>query len=84
MLNKIDQKKSPMKAIREHCKQCFGFEAHEVKNCTSEKTCQLYPFRHGRNPFAKKRVLSEEQRQSAIDSLAKYREAKVVNEASKL
>ena len=73
-----------LRAVREHCKQCFGWEAHEVKNCTSEKTCQLYPFRFGKNPFREKKVLSDEQLQEARERMAKCRERKVMNEASKL
>lgn len=35
------------RAIIEHCRECLGFNAHEVRSCTS-KLCPLYPFRtHG-------------------------------------
>jgi hypothetical protein len=32
------------RAIIEHCKECMGFNSHEVRRCTS-KLCPLYPFR---------------------------------------
>ncbi len=32
------------RAIIEHCKQCFGFNANEVRSCTA-KLCPLFPFR---------------------------------------
>ncbi len=31
-------------AIREHCKECMGFQVHEVKLCT-DKLCSHFPFR---------------------------------------
>lgn len=66
---------SPQKAIREFCLGCVGYSAHEVKMCPSVK-CPLYPFRFGKNPFKKKRELTEEQRAAAIERLAKIRERK--------
>ncbi len=32
------------RAIILHCKECMGFNATEVRRCTS-KLCPLYPFR---------------------------------------
>lgn len=32
------------KAIIEHCKECLGFNSHEVRRCTS-RLCALFPFR---------------------------------------
>ena len=32
------------KAIIAHCKECMGYNVHEVRKCTS-KLCALYPFR---------------------------------------
>ena len=32
------------KDILENCKECFGYNASEVKNCT-DSLCTLYPFR---------------------------------------
>ncbi len=32
------------RAIIEFCKECVGYNAHEVRDC-SDKLCALYPFR---------------------------------------
>lgn len=32
------------RAIIEHCKECMGFNANEVRRCTA-KLCPLFPFR---------------------------------------
>ena len=32
------------RAIIEHCKECMGFNANEVRRCTA-KLCPLYPFK---------------------------------------
>jgi len=37
------------RAIQAHCKECMGFNAHEVKRCTSVN-CALYPFRLSSTP----------------------------------
>lgn len=50
---------NPMKAIREKCLDCTCQQPIEVKECTV-KTCALYPFRMGVNPYRAKRVLSPE------------------------
>ena len=64
---------SPMKAIRSHCKQCVGtFE--EIKVCGGEKTCPLFAFRMGKNPYRKIRILTEDQKQAASERFKKYRE----------
>lgn len=55
---------SPLKAIRKNCIQCIG-SIREIPKCTASKSCPLYPFRMGKNPFRQKRVLSEEQREAA-------------------
>lgn len=43
---------TPKKAIRAMCIECMGGLIAEVDRCTS-KTCALYPFRKGENPFHK-------------------------------
>jgi len=40
---------TPMKAIRHYCKECCGFNARAVKECTSTY-CPLYPYRFGKQP----------------------------------
>lgn len=70
----INSQMSPLKAIRANCLECVG-TAHEVKLCPCTK-CALYPFRFGKNPYRKKREMSEEQRERAAERLRKARQAK--------
>ena len=63
---------SPIKAIREFCLGCVGYQVKEVKLCPSTK-CPLHPFRFGKNPNLK-RELTEEQRQAGAARLAAARE----------
>ena len=70
----MDEIKSPIKAIRAFCLECVGYNANDVKNCTS-KDCPLKPVRVGRNPFLKKEM-TEEQKEAARERLAKARKAK--------
>lgn len=67
-----------VKAIREKCLDCCCGSANEVKLCGIEK-CPLYPFRFGKNPYRKKRELTEEQRQALIERMAKTDEGKTPN-----
>lgn len=50
---------SPLKAIRAKCLDCCGESIKEVQLCQCE-FCTLHPFRFGKNPFRKKKKLSEE------------------------
>ena len=52
---------SPIKAIRAKCLDCSCGSATEVKLCPI-KTCALYDFRFGKNPFRAKREYTEEQK----------------------
>lgn len=63
----------PLKAIRANCLQCVGGSSNEVKLCTS-KTCYLYPFRFGKNPYAKKREYTDEQKAVMAERLKAVRE----------
>jgi len=64
---------SPMKAIRAHCKQCVG-SFPEIINCGGDNSCPLFDFRLGKNPYRTVRILTDEQRASAIERLQKARE----------
>ena len=68
---------SPLKAIRAYCLGCAG-TSNEVKLCPVEK-CELHEWRFGKNPYAKKREMTEEQRAAAVERLRKAREAKHEN-----
>ena len=67
--------RSPLKAIRRNCIICIG-SIREVPNCTAEKSCPLFPFRMGKNPFRTPRVVTNEQREAARERFQKIRENK--------
>ena len=70
------QKTSPMKAIKLFCRdQCCNNDMDSWKNCTITD-CQLHPFREGKNPFRKKREMTDEQRQAIAERLQKARDNK--------
>lgn len=74
----MEEKKivSPVKAIRAFCLDCSGDSAAEVKSCTSQK-CPLHAFRFGKNPYKKKREMTEEQRRAAVERLKAIRASKI-------
>lgn len=59
---------SPLKAIRKHCIDCCGGYKNEVAACPSE-SCNLWPYRFGKNPFAKPRQYTEEQKAAMRENL---------------
>jgi len=67
--------KSPTKAIRAFCLDCCGGSANEVKLCAG-KSCSLYPFRFGKNPFRPKREYTPEQRDAIAKRFAASRAKK--------
>lgn len=66
---------SVLKAVRAKCLDCCGGMPNEVRECEIN-SCALHPYRMGKNPFRKRRVLTDEQRQEMADRLAIAREAK--------
>ena len=56
----MEEKKitSVLKAVRAKCLDCCCWQKNEVKLCPATQ-CPLYDFRMGKNPFRKKKVLSE-------------------------
>ena len=64
---------TPIKAIRENCYNCAGFNYAEVKRC-GIKTCPLYPFRMGKT--GTKRNLSDEQKKVLSDRMKKLHSKK--------
>jgi len=63
---------NPLRAVREKCLDCTCQQPIEVRECTV-KTCALYPFRMGVNPYRAKRVMTPEARAKATASLAMAR-----------
>jgi hypothetical protein len=64
-----------LKIIREKCLDCCCGSPVEVKLCPV-KNCPLFPYRMGKNPFRKKRVLSEEQKELVAVRLKAARDKK--------
>jgi len=62
---------SPLKAIRAKCYDCV-VTAKEIELCSSP-TCELFPFRFGKNPYIKHQ-LTEEQKEQRRVQLKKARE----------
>ena len=61
---------NPLKAIREKCLDCMCGSPVEVKRCVCDD-CPLFPFRFGKNPFRKKRELTDEQKKQLAEKLHK-------------
>lgn len=68
---------SPIKAIRLKCLDCCCGSSNEVKLCPAE-SCPLHPFRYGKNPYRRKRKLTDEQRAASKSRLAAARLLKTV------
>ncbi len=66
---------SPLKVIRTYCIGCCGGSKSEVTLCPAT-TCELHPFRLGKNPYRNKREMSEEQKQAMRDRLSEARKKK--------
>jgi hypothetical protein len=75
--------KTPLKAIRAHCRWCCGriwdegkyVQESQPSECRN-KECDLYPYRSGKNPFRARSVMSDEQRSNASERLILARMAK--------
>lgn len=65
----MEEKKitSVLKAVRAKCLDCCCWQKNEVKLCPATQ-CPLYDFRMGKNPFRKKKVLSEEHKAKLLES----------------
>lgn len=70
---KLDRKVfqgSALKRIKAHCLDCVCGTHYDVKACDgklldkdiNDGTCFLHPFRLGKNPFFKKRILTENEK----------------------
>ena len=63
--------KSPTRAIRAKCLDCTYGSRKEVELCPA-RTCPLYAFRFGKNPY-RTRTLTDEQKKEAAERLARGR-----------
>jgi len=57
----MNKKMTPLKAIKEKCLNCSGWERRSVKNC-EHTDCPLYFFRFGKNPHMQRPEYPEGQR----------------------
>ena len=74
ILSRYHREQNPLKALRLRCLECCCGSASEARKCTAV-ACPSWPFRMGTNPFRQKRVLSDEQKQTMAERLAKARPA---------
>jgi hypothetical protein len=68
-----------LRAIRAKCLDCSGGSHTEVADCLV-KTCALYPFRMGRNPWRVE--VSESQREASRKNAAKLKGAVKIKRSS--
>ena len=59
---------TPIKAIREKCKDCMCGQINEIKLCPITE-CSLFSYRLGTNPNIKKRDYTDEQRKTMGERL---------------
>ncbi|MBI1302049.1 MAG: hypothetical protein GC137_10430 [Alphaproteobacteria bacterium] len=60
-------KKPLLKVMREKCLDCCAQQSSEVRLC-AVKSCPLWPYRMGKDPF-RKRTMTDEQKQAAAKRL---------------
>ena len=61
---------NPVKAIKAKCIDCCCGSFAEVKLCENAD-CALHPFRFGKNPYHKKRELTEEEKRQRAQNFLK-------------
>lgn len=71
----FDAPTNPTKVIRLKCRDCTNNQISEIDNCTV-KDCPLWFWRSGKNPYRKKKTMTDTQREGVAARLAKAREAK--------
>ena len=65
-----------LRAIKLKCLDCSTYNINEIKECPVNK-CPLYPFRLGKNPFRKKKELSEEERNKLSERMKNLKRNKL-------
>lgn len=64
---------TPLRAIRAKCIDCSAGSMKEVRECVM-LDCHLYPYRFGKSPNRKPRILTDEEREALRQRMAKMRE----------
>ena len=57
----VKENTNVLRASRLKCYDCSCYQSNEVRECLV-KTCPLYPFRLGKNPFLRKELTEDEKR----------------------
>ena len=70
---------TPLRAIRAKCIDCSAGSMKEVRECVM-LDCPLYPYRLGKSPNRKPRILTEEEREALRQRMAKMREKQLSGE----
>lgn len=70
---------TPLRAIRAKCVDCSAGSMKEVRECVM-LDCPLYPYRLGKSPNRKPRILTDEEREALRQRMAKMREKQLSGE----
>ena len=70
---------TPLSAIRAKCIDCSTGSMKEVRECVM-LDCPLYPYRLGKSPNRKPRILTDEEREALRQRMAKMREKQLSGE----
>ena len=70
---------TPLRAIRAKCIDCSAGSMQEVRECVM-LDCPLYPYRLGKSPNRKPRILTDEEREALRQRMAKMREKQLSGE----
>ena len=70
---------TPLRAIRAKCIDCSAWSMKEVRECVM-LDCPLYPYRLGKSPNRKPRILTDEEREALRQRMAKMREKQLSGE----
>ena len=70
---------TPLRAIRAKCIDCSAGSMKEVRECVM-LDCPLYPYRLGKSPNRKPRILTDDEREALRQRMAKMREKQLSGE----
>lgn len=70
---------TPLRSIRAKCIDCSAGSMKEVRECVM-LDCPLYPYRLGKSPNRKPRILTDEEREALRQRMAKMREKQLSGE----
>lgn len=68
-----------LRAIRAKCLDCSGGSPKETRECVM-LDCPLYPYRMGKSPNRKPRILTDEEREALRQRMARIRQNQLFGE----